>query len=239
MPWVIAEVVAGEILLGGSPAAAGCRRPSRMARWLRPTDAGVLDGQLVPGVLPHLQGKAGGCALERQRRAAIDTNSLTPEAQRAGVVGRAGHIQIGATALSILVAGKADRQVAGVQRSGSLRGIDQKGKAGEIVGYGEPVPAAGQLQRTKSVVLQPLNLGALRRVVVGPSLGGVPLLQLMQRFGHFILWKVRVGQEIQPAPHGKQSQQQDSTRARRSNRRYILVASWRMRVDGRVVGRWQ
>jgi hypothetical protein len=35
------------------------------------------------------------------------------------VVGRAGHIQIGATGLSILVAGKADRQVAGVQRSGS------------------------------------------------------------------------------------------------------------------------
>lgn len=191
----------GRFCSGGSPAAAGCRRPSRMARWLRPTDAGVLDGQLVPGVLPlHLQGKAGGRALERHRRAAIDTNGLTPVAQLAGVVSRAGHIQIGATALSILVAGKADRQVAGVQRSGSLRGIDQKGKAGEIVGYGEPVPAAGQLQRTKSVVLQPLNLGALRRVVVGLSLGGVPLLQIMQRFGHFILWKVRVGQEYSPTP---------------------------------------
>jgi len=114
-----------------------------MARWLRPTDAGVLDGQLVPGVRPHLQGKAGGRAVERQRRAAIDTNGLPPEAQRAGVVGRAGHIQIGATGLSILVAGKADRQVAGVQRSGLLRGIDQKAEAGKVVGRGEPVPAEG------------------------------------------------------------------------------------------------
>jgi len=114
-----------------------------MARWPHPTDAGVLDGQLVPGVLPPLQGKAGGRARERHRRAAIDTNSLTPEAQRAGVVGRSGHIQIGATALSILVAGKADRQVAGLQRSGSLRGIDQKAEAGKVVGRGEPVPAEG------------------------------------------------------------------------------------------------
>jgi hypothetical protein len=193
----------------------------------------------VPGVLPHLQGKAGGRAVERHRRAAIDTNGLTPVAQLAGVAGSAGHIQIGATGLIILVAGKADRQVAGVQRGGLLRGIDQKAEAGKVAGRGELFPAEGQFQRTEPVVLQPLNLGALRRVVVGPSLGGVPLLQLMQRFGHFILWKVRVGQEIQPAPHGKQSQQQDSTRARRSNRRYILVASWRMRVDGRVVGRWQ
>jgi len=145
MPWVKAEVVAGEILLGDgrSPAAARCRRPSRMERWPHPTDAGVLDGQLVPGVLPHLQGKAGGRAVERHRRAAIDTNGLTPVAQRAGVVGRAGHIQIGATALSILVAGKADRQVAGVQRSGLLRGIDQKAEAGKVVGRGEPVPAEG------------------------------------------------------------------------------------------------
>ena len=238
MPWVKAEVVAGEILLGGSPAAAGCRRPSRMARWLRPTDAGVLDGQLVPGVLPHLQGKAGGRALERHRRAAIDTNSLTPEAQRAGVVGRAGHIQIGATALSILVAGKADRQVAGVQRSGSLRDRPES-QSGRGSWVWRICPGCRTAPAHETIRTPAPNLGALRCVVVGPSLGGVPLLQLMQRFGHFILWKVRVGQEIQPAPHGKQSQQQDSTRARRSNRRYILVASWRMRVDGRVVGRWQ
>lgn len=114
-----------------------------MERWPHPTDAGVLDGQLVPGVLPLLQGKAGGRAVERHRRAAIDTNGLTPVAQLAGVVSRAGHIQIGATALSILVAGKADRQVAGVQRSGLLRGIDQKVEAGKVVGRGEPVPAEG------------------------------------------------------------------------------------------------
>ena len=68
------------------------------------------------------------------RCATVDTKGLTPVAQLAGVAGRAGHIQIDATGLIILVAGKADRQVAGVQRGGLLRGIDQKAEAGEVVG---------------------------------------------------------------------------------------------------------
>jgi len=171
------------------------------------------------------------------RRTAIDTNGLTPVAQLAGVAGSAGHIQIGATGLIILVAGKADRQVAGVQRGGFLRGIDQKAEAREVVGRGEPVPAEGQLQRTEPVVLQSLNLGALRRVVIGLPLRGVPLLQIMQRFGHFVFWKVRVGHEIQPDPHDQHGQQQDSPQgSAQQSHRYILVASWRVRVYGRVVG---
>jgi len=174
------------------------------------------------------------------RRATVDTNGLTPVAQLAGVAGRAGHIQIGATGLIILVAGKADRQVAGVQRSGLLRGIDQKAEAGKVVGRGEPVPAAGQLQRTKSVVLQPLNLGALRRVVVGLPLRGVPLLQIMQRFGRFVLWKVRVGHEIQTNPGRKHGQQhQPKQGASQQSHRYFLVASWRKRVYRRLDVRWQ
>ncbi len=182
------------------------------------------------------QGRYGG-GQRMHRRATVDTNGLPPVAQLTGVAGRAGHIQIGATGLIILVAGKADRQVAGVQRGGLLRGIDQKAEAGKVVGRGELFPAEGQFQRTEPVVLQPLNLSALRRVVVGLSLRGVPLLQIMQRFGRFVLWKVREGHEIQPDPHGQHSQQQDSPQgSAQQSHRYILVASWRVRVYGRVVG---
>ncbi len=171
------------------------------------------------------------------RRPTVDADGLALVAQLAGVACRAGDIQISATGLVILMTGEADRQVAGVQRGGFLRGVDQKAEAGEVVGRGEPVPAEGPLQCTEPVVLQPLNLSALRRVVVGLPLRGVPLLQIMQRFGRFILWKVRVGHKIQPDPQGRHGQQQDSPQgSAQQSHRYILVASWRVRVYGRVVG---
>ncbi len=185
------------------------------------------------------QGRHGG-GQRMHRRASVDADGLTPVAQLAGVARRAGHIQIGATGLVVLMAGKADRQVAGVQRGGFLRRIDQKAEAREVVGRGELVLAEGQLQRTEPVVLQSLNLGALRRVVIGLPLRGVPLLQIMQRFGRFVLWKVRVGHEIQPDPHDQHGQQQDSPQgSAQQSHRYILVASWRVRVYRRVNKQWQ
>ncbi len=91
------------------------------------------------------------------RRATVDTNGLPPVAQLTGVAGRAGHIQIGATGLIILVAGKADRQVAGVQRGGLLRGIDQKAEAGKVVGRGELTRLKGSSSARNQSYSSPLT----------------------------------------------------------------------------------
>jgi len=135
------------------------------------------------------------------------------------------------------VAGKADRQVAGVQRGGLLRGIDQKAEAGEVVGRGEFVPAERQLQRTEPVVFQPLNLGALRRVVVGLPVRLAPLIELVKPSRRLIVRQVRIGHEIQTNSGRKHGQQhQPKQGASQQSHRYFLVASWRKRVYGRFDG---
>ncbi|MNZ54200.1 hypothetical protein D3C78_720970 [compost metagenome] len=149
-------------------------------------------------------------------RATVDAQRLVAVTQLAGVAGRAGDIEIPGAALAVLMAGEADRQVAGVAWVGcalrcrlELRRIDQETEAGEIGRVGELVGGEGLFERDEPLVAQSLNLGSLGRVVVGLAGLLVPLREQVELFRWAVGRQIGVGGVPGDDAGRHQYQQQD------------------------------